>query len=173
MNAQRTILSKSFLAGSTSLDETHTEMPSHLIEFWVFKIIYIMKRDKIIYWVATGLVAAGMAMSAFMYLTKNPALVASFQQLGFPVYFISILGTAKLLGAIVLVTPAGDRLKEWAYAGFLFTFVGAIWTHFATNTPWITPTVFLVLLSLSYFFYVRVQSGVKAKTTSGARVAMA
>jgi hypothetical protein len=165
MNAQRTILSKSFLAGSTSLDETHAEMPSHLIEFWVFKIIYIMKRDKIIYWVATGLVAAGMAMSAFMYLTKNPALVASFQQLGFPVYFISILGTAKLLGAIVLVTPAGERLKEWAYAGFLFTFGGAIWTHVVTGTPWVTPAVFLLVLAVSYVFKVRAHSKVQDSTT--------
>ncbi|HMJ70450.1 MAG TPA: DoxX family protein [Cyclobacteriaceae bacterium] len=117
-----------------------------------------MKRDKIIYRVATGLLAAGMGMSAFMYLTKNPELVGSFQTLGFPLYFISILGVAKLLGAVVLVAPAGTRLKEWAYAGFIFTFVGATWTHLATHTPFVGPVVFLVVLGVSYFFWVRVRS---------------
>ena len=121
-----------------------------------------MKKDKIIYWIATGLLAAGMAMSAYMYLTKNPELMGTFEALGFPVYFISILGVAKLLGAIVLVAPAGSRLKEWAYAGFIFTFIGAIWVHLATGTPFIGPLVFLVVLGVSYFFWNRV--GLRAKT---------
>lgn len=124
-----------------------------------------MKRDKIIYWVATGLVAAGMVMSAFMYLTKNPELVSGFETLGFPVYFISILGVAKLLGAIILLVPAGTTLKEWAYAGFIFTFVGATWTHLATNTPFVSPLVFLVVLGVSYFFWTRIR---KAKANSPA-----
>lgn len=121
-----------------------------------------MKRDKIIYWVATSLLAAGMAMSAYMYLTKNPELVGAFQTLGFPVYFVSILGVAKLLGAIVLLAPAGTRLKEWAYAGFIFVFVGAIWTHLVTNTPFISPLVFLIVLGVSYFFWVRINTKVAA-----------
>jgi len=116
-----------------------------------------MKRDKIIYWIATGLLAAGMGMSAYMYLTKNPELVGAFQLLGFPVYFISILGVAKLLGAIVLVAPAGTRLKEWAYAGFIFTFVGAMWVHLVTGTPWISPFIFLVVLAVSYLFWNRLK----------------
>lgn len=117
-----------------------------------------MKRDKIIYWVATGLLAAGMGMSAYMYLTRNPELVGAFEMLGFPLYFISILGVAKLLGVVVLLAPAGTRLKEWAYAGFIFTFIGAIWTHIATNTPFVSPLVFLVVLGVSYFFWIRTKA---------------
>lgn len=117
-----------------------------------------MKRDKIIYWIATGLLAAGMAMSAYMYLTKNPELVSSFQALGFPIYFVSILGVAKLLGAIVLLAPAGSRLKEWAYAGFIFTFLGAIWVHLETGTPFIMPLAFLIVLGVSYIFWTRLKT---------------
>jgi hypothetical protein len=117
-----------------------------------------MKRDKIIYWVATGLLAAGMALSAYMYLTKNPELMGTFQALGFPVYFVSILGVAKLLGAIVLVAPAGSRLKEWAYAGFIFTFLGAIWVHIETGTPFAGPLVFLLVLGVSYLFWIRINA---------------
>ncbi len=111
-----------------------------------------MKRDKVIYWIATGLISAGMLMSAFMYLTKNPELMKSFQSAGYPDYFVLILGTAKLLGAIVLLAPVWSRLKEWAYAGFTFTFIGAVWTHLATGTPWIAPFIALLILSVSYWF---------------------
>ena len=115
-----------------------------------------MKRDKIIYWTATGLLAAGMLMSAFMYLSKNPELVSNFQTLGFPLYFVSILGVAKLLGAIVLLIPIAKWLKEWAYAGFIFVFLGAVWTHLATGTPFVMPLVFLAVLAVSYLFWKKI-----------------
>lgn len=117
-----------------------------------------MKRDKIIYWVATGLVAAGMGMSAFMYLSKNPDLMKSFEAIGLPPYMVAILGVAKLLGAIVLLAPVWDRLKEWAYAGFAFTFIGATWIHLATGTPWMAPLIALAVLLVSYGFRLRLKS---------------
>jgi hypothetical protein len=81
----------------------------------------------------------------------------SFTSLGLPLFLVSLLGVAKLLGAIALVAPAPKELKEWAYAGFAFTFIGAVWTHIATGTPWIAPVVFLVLLAASYMFKLRLR----------------
>lgn len=103
-----------------------------------------MKKNKIIYWSLTGLVAAGFLMSSFMYLGKNPELLNGFKMMGFPEFFIPILGWAKLLGALAVVNPWFPKLKEWAYAGFTFTLIGAVWTHMATGTPFIAPLVFLV-----------------------------
>jgi hypothetical protein len=117
-----------------------------------------MKRDKIIYWILTGIVALGFVMSSFMYLGKNPELMEGFNKMGFPVYFVTILGIAKLLGAIALVNPWWNKLKEWAYAGFTFTLIGAAWTHIATGTPFMAPLVFLLLVGGSYFFYGRLQT---------------
>lgn len=117
-----------------------------------------MRRDKVIYWTATGLLAAGMVMSAFMYLTRNPQLMQSFKYAGYPEYFVTLLGIAKLLGSIALVVPVWSKLKEWAYAGFAFTFIGAIWTHVATSTPWMAPFIALVLLSVSYWFSARLKA---------------
>jgi hypothetical protein len=125
-----------------------------------------MKKDKIIYWIATGLLAAGMGMSAYMYLTKNPELIAGFKALGLPVYFVTILGVAKLLGAIVLIAPVWARIKEWAYAGFIFTFVGAVFVHLSTGTPWVSPLVFLAVLAVSYLFWTRLNSKTKTTTTA-------
>ncbi|MES2616624.1 MAG: DoxX family protein [Bacteroidota bacterium] len=115
-----------------------------------------MKRDRIIYLVTTWGVALMMLMSSAMYLTKNPELMAGFQTLGLPVYMIGILGVAKLLGAIALLLPKFEKVKEWAYAGFAFTFIGAVIIHLATNTSFAGPLVFLIVLGVSYFFRQRV-----------------
>ena len=117
-----------------------------------------MKRDKIIYWIATGLLAAGMVMSGVMYLSQNEEMVTNFTAIGYPVFFLSILGVAKLLGGIALIAPAPDKLKEWAYAGFSFVFIGAVWTHVATHTPWIGPVIALIILAVSYIFHLRIRT---------------
>ena len=117
-----------------------------------------MKTNKIVYWSLTGLVALGFLMSSFMYLGKSPELMENFHKAGYPVYFVTILGLAKLLGAIALVNPWFPKLKEWAYAGFTFTLIGAIWTHVATDTPFVAPLIFLILLAASYFFLQKVNA---------------
>ncbi len=111
-----------------------------------------MKRDKILYWITTGLVSLGFLMSSFMYLSKNPELMTGFSQMGYPAYFVTILGVAKLLGSLAILSPKTPKLREWAYAGFTFNLIGAIWTHVATGTPFVAPLVFLVLLGVSYYF---------------------
>ncbi len=133
-----------------------------------------MKRDKIIYWIFTGLISFGFLMSAFMYLSKNPELMAGFTTLGIPAYFVGILGTAKLLGALAIVNPWSAKIKEWAYAGYTFTLIGAVWTHIATGTPFMAPLVFLVLTGISYFFYGRVKRKRSAEAIAkGERYALA
>jgi hypothetical protein len=111
-----------------------------------------MKTNKIIYWSITGFVAAFMLFSGFMYLSKNPKMMEGFQKLGYPVYFITILGIAKILGAMGLIQQKWKTLQEWAYAGFTFTFIGAAWTHLSSGTPFIMPIVALILLGISYGF---------------------
>ncbi len=107
-----------------------------------------MKKDKIIYWVSTGIVTAMMLMSGVMYFA-NPEVAAGFVKLGFPDYFRVELGIAKLIGAVVLIVPQiPTRVKEWAYAGFGINFISAIITHFAINDPNGTPMIFFLLIAL-------------------------
>jgi len=146
----------SFLVGSSFLEETNGVSGSVSVELCTSKS-YTMKRDRIIYWIATGLVSAAMLLSAFMYLSKNEELMKSFQSIGLPVYLVMLLGIAKLIGALLLIAPVARRFKEWAYAGFLFTFGGAIWTHVATSTPWVAPLLFLIVLGVSYIFWNRMK----------------
>lgn len=111
-----------------------------------------MKKNKIIFWTATGIVAGLMAMSASMYLTMNPQITTGFKTLGYPVYFIYILAAAKLLAVVGLLQPFSLRLREWAYAGLTFTLLGATISHMATSTPFIGPLVFLGILGISWVF---------------------
>ena len=73
--------------------------------------------------------------------------------LGYPSYFMTILGAAKLLGVAAVLAPGLPLLKEWAYAGFAFNLIGAVATHIAVADPigeWLPPLVLLGLGAASY-----------------------
>jgi len=74
--------------------------------------------------------------------------------LGYPLYFFTLLGVFKILGAIGLFLPRKyDRLKDVVYAGFAIDFIFASFSHFSVNDDAIkviTPLVMLGILSISY-----------------------
>lgn len=111
-----------------------------------------MKKNKIIYWITTGLVSVGFLLSSVLYLTQNPELMENFKTLGIPFYMVQLLGFAKLLGGIAIINPWYIKLREWAYAGYTFVLLGATWTHLSTQTPFIAPLIFLALLAVSYIY---------------------
>lgn len=103
------------------------------------------------YWASTGLLSLAMLGSAAGYLTgaMNEAMGA----LGYPMYFVTLLGVWKGLGAIALLAPGLARLKEWAYAGFFFTFTGAAISHAAVGDgagEIVAPLVMLAMLGASW-----------------------
>src|SRR5688572_13477347 len=90
-----------------------------------------MRARTIGFWVATGLFATMLGMSGAMYLSgAQPIYDGVVKHLGYPVYFLTLLGFAKLMGAAALVLPVPARIKEWAYAGFTFNLLGASASHF-------------------------------------------
>jgi hypothetical protein len=118
-----------------------------------------MKTSRIVYWVATGITALMMTFSAFAYITK-PEIKAGFHHLGFPDYFRVELAVAKLIGAVLLLAPVPQRIKEWTYAGFVITFVSAFIAHVSSGDPvgiCVGPVVFLVVLLTSYIYYGRLR----------------
>lgn len=115
-----------------------------------------MKKDKIIFWITSGIVSAMMLFSAFNYLT-NEGMKEAFVHLGFPSYFRIELAIAKILGAIVLILPLiPNRLKEFAYTGFAITFISAFIAHISSGDPIsvaFMPVVFLAILVVSYIYF--------------------
>ena len=113
------------------------------------------KRNKIIYWVATLWLALGMTATGIVQILQVKEEVDMMAHLGYPLYFLVILGVWKLLGVIAILIPKFPLLKEWAYAGFFFAMSGAIISHFAKGDVAINyfgPTLLLVLTVLSWYF---------------------
>jgi uncharacterized membrane protein YphA (DoxX/SURF4 family) len=112
------------------------------------------KTSLIIHWIATVAFVVPLVWSAIQYLTGAPKMVETMTvHLGYPMYFLTILGVAKLLGAAALLAGRPVRIKEWAYAGFTFDLVGAFVSHLAVGDPLTTaliPVGFLALLLVSY-----------------------
>jgi hypothetical protein len=82
------------------------------------------KRNKIIYWISTIWLASGMLSTEILQLFKAkaegalaPPGVYGITHLGYPVYFLTILGIWKILGVVALLVPKFPLLKEWTYAG--------------------------------------------------------
>lgn len=68
--------------------------------------------------------------------------------LGYPMYFMTILGLWKVLGAIALLVPRFPRLKEWAYAGIFFNVTGTAASHAAVGDSDYGIYAFHVLVNL-------------------------
>lgn len=112
------------------------------------------KRNKIIYWIATIWLSLGMLSSAIVQLLKMEEEIAFIIELGYPVYFLTLLGILKILGVVTLLIPRFPLLKEWAYAGFSFAMVGAAYSHIASGTTnEIFPSLFLLTLTIVSWYF--------------------
>jgi uncharacterized membrane protein YphA (DoxX/SURF4 family) len=116
------------------------------------------KRDKIIYWIATIWLALGMLSTGAGQLFKVKAGAAgadSITQLGYPGYFLTILGVWKILGVIAVLIPKFPLLKEWAYAGFFFAMSGAVCSHIASgdSVNEIFPSLLLLILTVASWYF--------------------
>jgi uncharacterized membrane protein len=110
----------------------------------------------IIYWTVTGIFAFGAFFGGITELMQDPQAQEGIRMLGYPLYFLYILGTAKVLGALALMYTRWPTLTEWAYAGFTFDIIAAsLSLAFAGQSVGMAlfPLVFLVILSISYAFW--------------------
>jgi hypothetical protein len=108
------------------------------------------------YWVSTSLLAAGMLVAGIQELRHAPELLEGARRLGYPDYVLTLLGTAKLVGAPLLLVQRFPHLKEWVYAGFAFDFGGAAISHTASGDTLlqILPAISCAaLLAVSYWSY--------------------
>jgi hypothetical protein len=113
------------------------------------------KRNKIIYWIATLWLALGMTATGIVQLIPMKEEAEMIQLLGYPLYFLTLLGVWKLLGVIAILIPKFGLLKEWAYAGFFFAMSGAVVSHLAIKDEASTlfgPVLLIVLTVVSWYF---------------------
>lgn len=70
------------------------------------------RRKKITYWIATCWLALGMVSTGVVQLIKMEETIEMMDHLGYPIYFTTILGIWKLLGAIAILVPKVPLIKE-------------------------------------------------------------
>ena len=88
----------------------------------------------IAYWTTTGLIVFAMFSGGIAELAHRPETIDGMKELGYPVYFVMIIGFWKILGSLALIAPGFPRLKEWAYAGIFFNMTGAAVSHLVRHS---------------------------------------
>ncbi len=106
-------------------------MATRVIGYWGTTIL-------LVFLILTG----GVAEVAHAWGTLETVTI-----LGYPPYFLTILGVWKILGAIALLAPRFPRLKEWTYAGIVFGMTGAAVSHMMSSD--FGPYAFHLIVPLS------------------------
>lgn len=120
------------------------------------------KTPTVVYWILTALFLLPMAGSGVPELLfEGPAATATtIAHLGYPLYLMRILGFAKILGAVAIVSNRSRTLKEWAYAGYTFDLLGAMASHLAVGDGpvAVVPAVMLAFVLSSYGLWSRIRA---------------
>ncbi|HRQ30853.1 MAG TPA: DoxX family protein, partial [Saprospiraceae bacterium] len=113
------------------------------------------KKNNIIYWVATIWLSLGMVSTGTVQIIQLEEETLKMKALGYPMYFLTIIGVWKILGVVAILVPKFPMVKEWAYAGFFFVMTGAVFTHVAVGdsiAEYFGPVLLLVLTIISWYF---------------------
>jgi uncharacterized membrane protein len=115
-----------------------------------------MKKNKIVYWITTGIIGAVMLFSLYKMFTSD------YDRLGLPHYLRIELSVFKILGLIVLLIPQFSiKLKEWAYAGFGIVLISASVAHYSSGDELmrsLEPLVFIIILAVSNIYLQKVRN---------------
>ena len=116
-----------------------------------------MKKDKIIFWLSTGIIFLFEALMPLgTLLLAHEYFNAGTKPLGYPDYFAYALIICKILGATALMFPKfPEKLREWAYAGLTFNLIFAVISHVVVDKNIgfiIMPIIIGAILAVSYFY---------------------
>ncbi len=119
-----------------------------------------VKTTNILYWIFTIIFAGLMIFSAVPNVGPNEQSIEIFHKgLGYPIYFIQLIGIAKIIGSIAILMPfLGRSIKEWAYAGLFIDLFAAVYSGIAVANGKVDPAMFGILIwivpgILSYIFW--------------------
>ncbi len=123
------------------------------------------KRNKIIYWIATGFLSFGMLAGGIQQSLQIGGYNKIVSDLGYPLYILSILGVWKILGVIAILIPKKPILKEWAYAGFFFAMSGAFISHLVSGQSFVEalPSLILILITIASWYFRPIERKVQSK----------
>ncbi|OUS05412.1 hypothetical protein A9Q96_11730 [Rhodobacterales bacterium 52_120_T64] len=119
------------------------------------------KNSKIVYWVATGLVALVYLGGGSMYLLAHDMVAEMYTGLlNYPPYLVWPLAALKIIAAVIILWRPSTFLSDFAYAAMFWHLLLAISAHIGAGDPgWIPAAVAWILLIVSFLM----QNKVRAK----------
>lgn len=114
------------------------------------------KTVKNLYWGFTIFFGLLMLMDGIGGVTRQQDGQDALKHLGYPIYALTIFGVAKLLGTVAIVQNKFKTIKEWAYAGFTFNFLGAFASRAFVGDSMgmvIAPLIALAIMFIPYFLW--------------------
>ena len=122
-----------------------------------------MKKNKIIFWVATSILILWEGVMPLSTMLFAPQYVnAGTKPLGYPDYFAYTLIICKVLGVIgISYSKTPVKLKEWAYAGLTFSLIYAFISHACVDQNigfMLLPLIVLGILAVSYIYNNKIQN---------------
>ena len=123
-----------------------------------------LRKEKIIYWIGIILLSIWFGASGFLEITKNPLVWDHTILMGYPPYFITALGIAKIAGVIVLLIPNRlGWLKEWVFAAFFFDVIFAFISgySFAGIIDIVKPSVAFILILITYIMFRKINPALR------------
>ena len=101
------------------------------------------KSSSISFWITTVVISSAYLITGLGNILPFDHFAQDMEHLGYPTYFLKIIGVWKILGAIAVVIPKIPRIKEWVYAGMIFDLTGAAFSRWAIGDP--VPQIFIPL----------------------------
>lgn len=118
-----------------------------------------IRKEKIIYRIGIILLSIWFGASGFMEITRNPIVWDHTILMGYPAYFITTLGIAKIAGVVVLLIPNKmGWLKEWVFAAFFFDVIFAFISGYSFDglINIVKPGVAFILILITYIMFRRI-----------------
>jgi len=118
------------------------------------------KTVKIVYWIATGLVALVYLGGATFYITSHDMVAGMYEGLlRYPTYIIWPLAILKIVAAVMILWRPSTFLSDFAYAAMFWHLLLAASAHLAAGDPgWPPAIVAWVLLIVSFLTQNRVRA---------------
>ena len=119
------------------------------------------KTTKNLYWIITIIFSLFMLMDGIAGVMRAEAGQEALKHLGYPMYALTIFGVAKIFGAIAILQTKFNTIKEWAYAGFAFNFIGAAASRAFAGDSFgliIVPIIALAFMFLAYYLWKKYKS---------------
>jgi hypothetical protein len=110
----------------------------------------------ILYWIATGIFVAFLLMDGAAGLAHEKTGLDVMNHLAYPAYLMSILGGFKVAGAVAIIQSRYNLVKEWAFAGYWISCIGAFLSRFFSGDGpglLVLPLVFLAISVIPYMLW--------------------